>query len=80
MTDTTISKLSRALRYRVRKQGTVTIDDAAELLHKQTGKSPSVSLIRKVLRKPTYRPVGYKKTSKQSRHGRPVRSWALAAK
>lgn len=72
--DTT--RLSRALRYRVRKQGTITIDDATELLEKLTGKT-DLHTIRQVLRKPTYRPVGYKKTAKPSRHGRPVRSWSL---
>lgn len=55
---------------------TVTIDDASEAM-KQMGHKPKLSVIRAVLSKPRFYPIGWKRTTKASRHGRPVRLWKL---
>lgn len=77
MPATTIeSKLRRGLKRRAAK-GPVTVDDARELLTRM-GEKPTFTNIRRVLRRPLFRPSGWMITDKPSRHGRPIRRWALA--
>lgn len=55
---------------------TITIDDASEAM-KRMGQKPKLSVIRSVLAKPRFYPIGWKRTAKASRHGRPIRLWKL---
>lgn len=58
------------------RKRTVTVDDAAEACEAM-GKIPDPYIVRQVLSRPVFSPVGWAITDKPSRHGRPIRSWKV---
>lgn len=75
MAQSVEARLRRRMVNLSRKQ-TVTVDDATQALEAM-GKIPDPYVVRQVLSKPVFSPVGWARTDKPSRHGRPVRSWKV---
>lgn len=70
------TRVRRALVRAATVNNTITVDDGDAAMER-LGLRPNRFIINRVLRG-SFRPVGYRKTDKPSRHGRPVRSWKLA--